>query len=89
MGNERVFRPERETTRAVLTAVDIKIETRFLIGIWKPTPISGVMLADAYGTLRERPVIRACWACNTVPVTLELFNHKRQSRELATHSGVS
>ncbi|MDK2463104.1 hypothetical protein QHH11_29045, partial [Aphanizomenon sp. PH219] len=46
--------------RAVLTAVDIKIETRFLIGIWKPTPISGVMLADAYGTLRERPVIRAC-----------------------------
>jgi hypothetical protein len=28
--------PERETTRAVLTAVDIKIETRFLIGIWKP-----------------------------------------------------
>jgi hypothetical protein len=40
--------------------VDIKIETRFLIGIWKPTPISGVMLADAYGTLRERPVIRAC-----------------------------
>jgi hypothetical protein len=51
--------PERETTRAVLTAVDIKIETRFLIGIWKPTPISGVMLADAYGTLRERPVIRA------------------------------
>jgi hypothetical protein len=46
VGNERVFRPERETTRAVLTAVDIKIETRFLIGIWKPTPISGVMLAS-------------------------------------------
>ncbi|OBQ13533.1 MAG: hypothetical protein AN490_02835 [Anabaena sp. AL09] len=36
---------EREATRAVLTAVDVKIETRFLIGIWKPTPISGVMLA--------------------------------------------
>jgi len=45
VGNERVFRPERETTRAVLTAVDIKIKTRFLIGTWKPTPISGVMLA--------------------------------------------
>jgi hypothetical protein len=45
VGNERGFSPERETTRAVLTAVDIKIETRFLIGIWKPTPISGVMLA--------------------------------------------
>jgi len=27
-----------------------------------------------------------CFACNTVPVTLELFNHKRQSRELAAHS---
>jgi hypothetical protein len=35
--------PETETTRAVLIAVDIKIETRFLIRIWKPTPISGVM----------------------------------------------
>jgi len=33
------------TARAVKTAVDVKIETRFLIGIWKPTPISGVMLA--------------------------------------------
>ncbi len=30
-------------------------------------------------------VIRACWACNTVPVTLELFNCKRQSRGLASH----
>jgi hypothetical protein len=32
-------------------------------------------------------VLRACWACNTVPVTLELFNHKRQSRGLATAKG--
>jgi hypothetical protein len=54
VGNERVFRPERETTRAVLTAVDIKIETRFLIGTWKPTPISGVMLASTcYKSLLE------------------------------------
>ncbi|WP_256370313.1 hypothetical protein [Dolichospermum sp. UHCC 0315A] len=40
-----VRRSSPAATRAVLTAVDIKIETRFLIGTWKPTPISGVMLA--------------------------------------------
>jgi len=28
----------------------------------------------ACGTLRERPVIKAFSTCNTVPVTLELFN---------------
>jgi len=42
------------TAGAVKTAVDVKIETRFLIGIWKPTPISGVMLASTcYKSLLE------------------------------------
>jgi hypothetical protein len=54
-----VRRSSPAATRAVLTAVDTKIETRFLIGIWKPTPISGVMLADAYGTLRERQCFKS------------------------------
>jgi hypothetical protein len=34
-------------------------------------------------------VIWACQGSSTVPVTLELFNRYRQSKELASHSGVS
>jgi hypothetical protein len=52
------FRAEREATRAVLTAVDIKIETRFLIGTWKPTLISEVMLASTcYKSLKGRATL--------------------------------
>jgi hypothetical protein len=64
VGNSVAWLPEREegndtssstsSLTTVLTAVDIKIETRFLIGIWKPTPISGVMLAlTCYKSLLE------------------------------------
>ena len=41
------------------------------------------------GNVSFANVLRAFWTCNTVSVTLKLFNCRWQSKELATHSGVS